>query len=194
MQEPLEIAWTDVEPSETLEQLIRDRAEKMERYFERIVWARVTLEVPHRSGSGGKLGYHVTLQVGVPGTELVVSHDPGEAQKLDDPYVAVRRAFDAMDKQLEAHSQKLRGEVKFHEGRPSGRVVRLFGDYGFIELLDGREFFFADAAVQGDFTALSVGDGVEMTPAEGEGAMGPQASMVRPISEMELEGEIPSRR
>lgn len=193
MEEPLEISWVDIQASEELERLIRDRADKMHRYFGRITSARVGIEVPHRNGQGHPLGYHVSIQVGVPGQELVVNQDPGEDQKLTDPYVAVRRAFDAMDKQLESFSQKVRGDVKTHEGAPSGRVVRLFNDYGFVELIDGRELFFGEVAVTGSFAELEVGSPVEVTPADGEGAMGPQATMVRPISELQLVGEIPSR-
>jgi ribosomal subunit interface protein len=192
MDSPLEITWHNTQSSEALEQLIRDRGDRMHRYFDHINSAHVIVNVPHRSQQG-KLGYHVTIEVGVPGRTLAVSHDPVRSDTFD-PYIAVRRAFDAMDRQLEQFSQKVRGDVKSLDGPPQGRVVRLFPEYGFVEMLDGQEIWFGpNALVAGRFEDLEVGDSVELTVAEGEGAMGPQASMVRPITEMQLDGDIPSR-
>lgn len=193
MDQPLEIAWHNVEPSEGLETRIRDRVDKMHRYFSHITSVHVAIEVPHRS-QGGKLGYRVRVEARVPGTELVVSKDPGNANDGYDPYLVVRDVFDAMDRQLENFSQKVRGDVKTLDGPPQGRVVRKFPNYGFIETMEGAELWFSETAVvQGSFDDLAVGDSVEYTMAPGEGAMGPQASMVRPIGAMELQGEIPSR-
>ncbi len=193
MDAPLEIAWHNVDNSEPLEARIRERVEKMHRYFSHINSVHVAVDMPHRSQGGAK-AYHVRIEVRVPGDELVVSHDPGATGAHYDPYITVRDAFDAMDRQLEAFSQKIRGDVKTLDGPPQGRVVRKFAEYGFIEMTDGQEIWFNPAAVvSGSFDELKVGDGVELTVAEGEGAMGPQASMVRPIGRMELKGEIPSR-
>ena len=172
---------------------IRQRVDKLHRYFKHINSVHVGVEVPHRSQHHGK-GFHVRIEVRVPGNELVVSHDPGDQGAHFDPYIAVRDAFDAMDKQLEHFSQKIRGDVKTLNTPPQGRVVRKFHEYGFIELLDGQEIWFNEAAlVQGSFDDLAVGDSVEVTVASAEGAMGPQASMVRPITDMQRSGEVPSR-
>lgn len=193
MDQPLEIAWHNTEPSEGLEARIRDRVGKMHRYFSHITSVHVVVEVPHRS-QANKLGFRVRVEARVPGTELVASKSPDDSGDYFDPYLAVRDTFDAMDRQLENFSQKLRGEVKTLEGPPQGRVVRKFPEYGFIETLAGEEIWFSESAVvQGSLADLEVGDSVELTIAPGEGAMGPQASMVRPIGAMELSGEIPSR-
>lgn len=193
MDQPLEIAWHNTEPSEGVEARIRDRVEKMHRYFSHITSVHVVVEVPHRS-QAGKLGYRVRVEARVPGTELVVSKDPSNSDDHFDPYLVVRDAFDAMDRQLEHFSQKVRGDVKTLAGPPQGRVVRKFPKYGFIETLAGEEIWFSETAVvQGSFADLEIGDTVELTIAPGEGAMGSQASMVRAIGAMELSGEIPSR-
>ncbi|MEY8837578.1 HPF/RaiA family ribosome-associated protein, partial [Cribrihabitans sp. XS_ASV171] len=191
MDMPLEIVWHDTEQSETLEARIRDRVDKMHRYFKHINSVHIAVEMPHRSQHGNK-AYHIRIECRVPGDELVVSHDPGDQGAHYDPYIAVRDAFDAMDKQLEAFSQKIRGDVKELSGPPQGRVARKFPEYGFIEMTDGQEIWFNETAVvQGRFDDLDVGDPVEVTLARAEGAMGPQASMVRPISSMQLEYEVP---
>lgn len=193
MDQPLEIGWHNTEPSEGLEARIRERVEKMHRYFSHISSVHVVVEVPHRS-QAGKHGYRVRVEARVPGTELVVSKEPGNSDNGFDPYIVVRDVFDAMDRRLESFSQTIRGDVKTLEGPPQGRVVRKFPKYGFIETMTGEEIWFSETAVvQGSFDDLEVGASVEFTMAPGEGAMGPQASMVRPIGAMELSGDIPSR-
>ena len=193
MDMPLEIIWHHIERSDALEARIRERVDKLHRYFDHINSVHVSVDMPHRSQHNAH-DYHITVEVRVPGTELVVSRDPGDKRAHYDPFIAVRDAFDAMDRQVEAFSQRVRGDVKTLEGPPQGRVVRKFAEYGFVEMTDGQEIFFAPAAVvQGSFETIEVGQSVELTVAEGEGAMGPQASMVRPIGRMELEGEVPSR-
>ena len=192
MDMPLEIAWLDVDPSPQLEARIRGRVDKLQRYFSHITSVHVAVEVPHRSQHHGK-GYHVRVEARVPGAELVVN-GPGDSADHFDPYVAVRDAFDAMDRKLEQFSQRIRGDVKTPHVSPQGRVVRKFAEYGFIEMLDGQEIWFNETALVGCTLAdLAVGDSVEVTVAEGAGAMGPQASLVRPISEMQLLGDVPSR-
>lgn len=194
MEMPLELVWRNVDSSDALEATIRDRVDKMHRYFNHIISVHVTVEVPHRTQQTAK-SYHIRVETRVPGQQLVVSQDPGREGAHYDPFITVRDAFDAMDKQLESFSQTVRGEVKTLNAQPQGRVIRKFPDYGFIEMTDGQEIWFNETAlVQGSFDELEVGAPVELTVSEAVGAMGPQASMVRPIGKMELEGEIPSRR
>ncbi|MBS1304114.1 HPF/RaiA family ribosome-associated protein [Loktanella sp. SALINAS62] len=193
MDQPLEIAWRNTDRSDALEARIRDRVEKMHRYFSHITSVHVVVEVQHRSQKNNK-GYRVRVEARVPGTELVSSKSPEDSADYFDPNLTVRDVFDAMDRQLENFSQKVRGDVKTLEGPPQGRVVRKFSEYGFIETLAGEEIWFSETAVtQGSFADLKVGDSVELTVAPGQGAMGSQASMVRPIGAMEINGEIPSR-
>lgn len=193
MDIPLEIAWHNTERSEALEARIRDRVEKMHRYFSHIISCRVAIEVPHRSQHNAQ-EFHIRIDTAVPGDDLIVSHDPGDRKSHFDPYIAVRDAFDAMDRQLENFSQKVRGDVKTLDGPPQGRVLRKFPEYGFIETSDGQEIFFSHTAVvDGKFEDLDVGAPVELSLAEGEGAMGVQASMVRAITNMRMEKEPPSR-
>ncbi len=187
MDVPLEIAFRNTDHSDALERRIRERVEKMHRYFGRINSCHVVVEAPHRSQVKAK-GYHVRIETRVPETELVVSQNPGAKEAHHDPYVAVRDAFDAMDRQLEQHSQKVRGDVKTHDGPPQGVVSRLFKDHGFVETVDGRDIYFhRNAVVDADFDALEKGCAVELSVMEGESPMGPQATTIRPIPRMRLD-------
>lgn len=189
MDSPVEIAFHNTSSSPALEELIRDRAEKMQRFFGHVTSCHVVVEVPHRSQGGAK-AFHVRIETRVPGTEIVVSRDPGKSDHHD-PYQAVMDAFDAMDRRLEHFSQRVRGEIKHHDGPPTGRVRQLFTDYGFIATTDGRDIWFHRAAVAEDgFDALNEGQAVELSVVEeGENGMGPQASFVRPVGPMKLNGE-----
>ncbi|WP_164870840.1 HPF/RaiA family ribosome-associated protein [Mesobaculum littorinae] len=184
MDTPLELAFHNMDASPTVERRVRERARKMERYFKHITSAHVVVELDHKSGGAAK-AYHVRIEARVPGKELVVSHDPGKADRYD-VLQTVNAAFDAMDRQLEQFSQTVRGDVKTLDAAPTGRVRRLFGDYGFIETAEGEDIWFHRASVSGDaFDQLSEGDPVALSISrEGNNGMGPQAASVRPASQM----------
>jgi len=114
MQLPLQITIRDVEHSETLETHIRDKAKKLDEFFDHIMSCRVVVEVPHKHHHQGKQ-FNVRIDIGVPGSEIVVNRDHAE-----DVYVALRDAFDAAKRQLEEYARKLHGNVKTHQPkRPS---------------------------------------------------------------------------
>src|SRR6056297_1842905 len=142
MDTPLEIAWRNVEKSETLDALIRERVEKLHRYFDRINSCHIAIECPHRS-QHNKKEFHLRIEVRVPEHEIVISKDPGDKGDHFEPYITIRDAFDAMERRLETHSQKMRGETKTLSGPPQGVVVRKFDNYGFVRMADGQEIYFA---------------------------------------------------
>lgn len=108
MQTPLQITIRDVEHSEALETRIRNKAAKLEEFFDRIVSCRVVVEMPHKHHHQGKQ-FNVRIDIGVPGSEIVVNRDHDE-----DVYVALRDAFDAAKRQIEDYSRKIHGDVKKH--------------------------------------------------------------------------------
>lgn len=111
MQIPLQITIRDVEHSGALETHIRGKVEKLEEFFKHITSCRVVVEVPHKHHHQGKQ-FNVRIDIGVPGSEIVVNHDHDE-----DIYVALRDAFDAAKRRLEDYACKIRGEIKAHEPR-----------------------------------------------------------------------------
>jgi ribosomal subunit interface protein len=188
MQIPVEVTFRGMDPSEAVEAKIRKKAEKLERYFDRIVSCRVVVESPHRRHQKGKL-YNLRIDIGVPGREIVVTHSGPKNHAHEDIYVAVRDAFNAATRQLEDHARKVRGDVKSHEVPPHGKVVRLFPyqGYGFVAMSDGREIYFhRNSVVNNAFDQLEIGHEVRVAVAEGESAEGPQASTVTPIGKHHL--------
>jgi len=109
MQIPLQVTIRDMEHSEAVETYIRDKAKKLEEFYDRIISCRVVVEMPHKHHHQGKQ-FNVRIDVGIPGHEIAVNRDHAE-----DVYVALRDAFDAARRQLEEQVKKMRGDVKTHE-------------------------------------------------------------------------------
>jgi ribosomal subunit interface protein len=190
MQIPLQVTFRGLPPSDAFEARIRERASKLERFHGRITSCHVVVEAAHRHRHKGNL-YNVRIDLRVPGGELVVSREPPECDSHQDPYVALRDAFDAAVRQLEDHLRRQRGKVKNHEIPAHGRVLgtSLVDGYGFLETPEGVEVYFHEnAVVDGSFAELAPGSQVRFVLAEGEGEQGPQASSVQPVGKHHIVG------
>jgi ribosomal subunit interface protein len=108
MQIPLQISLHGVAPSDALHKIIRDRAEKLERYYSHIMSCRVVLELEGRHQAHGRQ-FKVRIDLKVPGSEIVVTHEHDEQLE-----VALRDAFDAAKRKLEDYARTQRGDVKHH--------------------------------------------------------------------------------
>lgn len=173
MQIPLQITFRNMPLSEAIEAKITEKAAKLDKYFSRIMSCRVVVEESQRRQHQGKL-FSVHIDITVPGKELAVTREENE-----DPYVAVRDAFNTASRRLEEHGRQKRGEVKTHEKPPFGRIIRIFPDqaYGFIITPDQREVYFhRNSVLNDDFGNLKFG--VEVSFIEEQGIEGPQAARV----------------
>lgn len=181
MQLPLQITFRNMKSSESIEARIREQAERLDRFYDRIMGCRVVVEAHHRHHHKGNL-YHVRIDLTVPGSELVVNREPAQHKAHKDLYVAIRDAFNAVQRQLEDYVRRQRGDVKIHEVPPRGRILQLFLDegYGMIETPDRREIYFhKNSVLNADFNKLKIG--AEVRFVEEKGDLGPQASTVRVI-------------
>ena len=181
MQIPLELSYRNLEGSPAIEEHVRKRVQKLERMAPDLIACRVVIEVPHRHHHQGVI-YHVRIDATLPEHEVVVSRDPGEHHAHEDLYVAIRDAFDAVERRLEDFERRRRGQVKSHDAMTHGRISEIIPalDYGRIQTPDGREIFFhRNALVESNFNRLEVGDAVRFVEEMGE--QGPQASTVHPV-------------
>jgi ribosomal subunit interface protein len=188
MQTPLEIVFDDIDSSPAVEQRIRERVRRLERFYDGITSCHVALSTPHRHQRKGRI-WNVRIEVRVPGTELVTSRKPGDVDAHEDLLVAIRDAFDVMERELKSWHAKVQGEVKTHVPPPQGRVQELDRDRGFgqIAMTDGRlVYFHRNSVVEPDFDALALGDPVEVVVQTKESDVGPQASTVRRIGAREF--------
>lgn len=116
MQIEPKIVFRGTEPSAALRQRIEQRIERLEQMHPHVTSCRVSVE-PHKLHQHQGHHFHVRVDVTVPGHELVVNREPLAHQEHEDPFVAVRDAFDAMDRQLEDLARVQRGDVKTHQPR-----------------------------------------------------------------------------
>ena len=188
MQLPLELTFDNVEKTPWIEDLVRRRVDKLEKFHDRITGCRVAIERPHKAASSGN-PYRVRLHITVPpGHEVVVTKDPRDGQLNEELKTILIRAFDAAERQLKELSAKQRREVKTRD-EPRALVVRKFDEdgYGFIKTPEGREIYFHENAVaEGAFDRLAVGTEVRFEETMGE--MGPQATTVQIVAKL---GERP---
>lgn len=182
----LQVTFRDMDPPLLAEQRIRERVERLERLHPRITSCHVVVETPPRHHRKGVL-YAVSIDLAVPGGELVVNKNQNDKHAHEDFFVAMRDAFNAMEKQLRGFAARGQGRVKTHEVPPHGTVSKLFLDYGFITDSAGQEVYFhANSVVDGQFDELDVGAQVRFVAAEGESEKGPQATTVRLIGKHHL--------
>lgn len=185
---PLKIDFQNMDPSEYVTARVNSRVAKLAQVFNRVMGCRVTVQAPHRHHHKGNT-YRIRIVVNLPGGTVVAGRDSGNDLAHADVYVAIRDAFDALERQLSSAVRRRRGEVKTHASGDTGRVARMFPDegYGFIELTDGAQIYFHRNAVDGGgFSHLREGRAVRVTVAERESEFGPQATYVAPIAPMRV--------
>lgn len=175
---PLEVTFHGVPSSGALRDNIVTQVAKLERQAPDALSCRVTVEYAGQRRHKGNR-YHVHVRLIIPGAEFNAGLTPPGNASHQDPYVAVRDAFEALRRQLEESLRIRRGEVKIHVAQPHGRIARLFPEagYGIIVAEDGREIHFhRNSLVDAAFEDLQMGSEVRFT--EAPGVEGPWASTV----------------
>jgi ribosomal subunit interface protein len=122
MKLPLQITFRDMAPLPSLEAEIRRRVAKFDQWTSGVMSCHVVVEaegIRHRQGHA----YQFKLDLRLPGEEIMA----GTHQRSEDPHVALRDAFDAMDRQLEDHARRRRGQTK-HHAQPAGENREPLGD------------------------------------------------------------------
>jgi ribosomal subunit interface protein len=174
MQIPLQISLHGIAHSNALYNAIREKAEKLERYYDHVMSCRVVLELGGRHKRKGKQ-FNVRIDLKVPGGELAITREHDE-----DLQVALRDAFDAARRRLEDYARGQRGDVKQHPAEYTGRVARIDAEQGigFIATADGRELYFSrDNVVTPSFEHLAVGTPVHfIEEVAGEGLQAKRVS------------------
>lgn len=141
MMVPLKITFRNMARSRAIEDSIRERAQKLDSFYNHIMSCRVIVETPHRHHHKGK-AYVVRIDMSVPGGEIVVNrqakrlvaaraaraeelekklaetHEPGKHAAHEDLYVAIRDAFNAAGRKLQDYARRRRGAVKNHNSEP----------------------------------------------------------------------------
>jgi len=98
---PLQVTFQDIGHSEAIEARIRQEANKLEQFCDRIQSARVVVGRPqHRHHKGDT--YHIRIHLTVPGAaDIVVNREPAATGAHEDVYVTIRDGFAAARRQLQ---------------------------------------------------------------------------------------------
>ncbi len=178
MNSILQINFHKIQHSDAVAMVIQKKAEKLEKFYSRILSCRVTVELPHKRRNQGKI-FRILIDLTIPGHEIVVGKDREKNHSHEDVFVAIRDAFDAVERKLRDHVRRLPRQ-RHHEMSPHARVIRILrgdGDYGFLQTADGREIYFHKNSVLCEqFERLQIGTVVRFKEEMGE--EGPQASTV----------------
>jgi ribosome-associated translation inhibitor RaiA len=110
MERPLHLSARGTELTDSARSLIEDEAQRLERFYPRLVGCSVIVRGPgnhHRSG--GSYSVHIDLRV--PNADPIVVN----RQSAPDLDTAIRRSFDAAQRRLEDFARIQRGQVKRHD-------------------------------------------------------------------------------
>ncbi|HVZ54259.1 MAG TPA: cold shock domain-containing protein [Pseudolabrys sp.] len=180
MQTPVEIDFQGMDADAGVRAAIGKHVNELEQRCGRITAGRVVLKAPgghHRTGGL----FEINIRLALPdGREVNIGHTPQNDERYSDINFALNDAFKRARRQLQDMVRRMQGQVKQHDGPPTGTVTELdpLGEFGFIETGDGREIYFhRNSVLNGDFAELGVGSRV--TFAEEVGDKGPQASTVK---------------
>lgn len=180
METEPQIVFEHMESSEALRQRVLQELADLERVFDRITSARVSLNAPPREHRKGYL-YRTNIHLVLPGgREVAVSSNPHEDRAEHDMYSSIQDAFAVARRQLQDEVRLMEGKANAAGPEQAGQVVRIFPDqgYGFIETPSGHEVFFSQRKVRHNgFREMQVGTPVYFE--EELGDEGPLASSVR---------------
>lgn len=180
MQLPVEISYRGVEKSAELEDLIRTKAARLDKFCDHISRCDVAIEKPNASQRDGN-PFRVRVDVTIPpGHELVADEKPTEHEMHEPLTKIINDAFKTMERQVKELVERQRHDVKTH-AEPRALITKLFSDYGFITDGGGVDIYFhRNAIVNAEFAELKVGTEVRFDLSHGD--ISPMASTVHVVS------------
>ncbi len=195
MQIPPEITYRNLDKTEAIDSLIREKIAKLEQFCDYMNSCRVVVEQAHKNPDRGS-PYKVSIDITIPhGREIAVSQNPDEGKQYPPLEAVIRDAFEAARRQIVGLSTEQKGERKIHpEQEISAVITKLFPEqgYGFLKAIDTGEevYFHRNSVVNEDFANLAVGNGVRFKETQGE--MGLQATTVRVLDRQSSASETES--
>jgi ribosomal subunit interface protein len=121
MECDVQITFRDIPPSDAIAARIRERVAKLEEFHGRLTRCHVVVEAAKRRAKATEYQVHIDLTL--PGGELAVSRDHLDRRPADDMNVAIRNAFDAMEKRLRESARRRRDKSRTSaEGAEGGEA------------------------------------------------------------------------
>jgi ribosome-associated translation inhibitor RaiA len=122
MQVPLQIKFQYMEPSAAIEDRVRERCHKLQRFAEHVTCCRVTVDAPHKHQDKTGL-YRVSIDITLP-DEVTGAPSHAEQQHThENVEVAIREAFEAARRQLEDYARQRRAYIKMQDSKPHSHIA-----------------------------------------------------------------------
>ena len=93
------VVFRGIDHSQAVEDAVHKRLTKLERFSDQIQSRRAILESPHNNHQKGKV-YHVGVEAFIPNHDIIVTHEQHDKHEHEDIYVAIRDAFNALERRL----------------------------------------------------------------------------------------------
>ncbi len=131
MNSDTKIVFRGVDHSQAVEDAVLKRLDKLERFSDEIQSLRVVVETPHNHHHKGKV-YHIGIEAVIPNHDIVVNHEQHDKHAHEDIYVAIRDAFNAIERRIKAIYKK--------ERRTERNPVKVMERVETINFDDSQEF------------------------------------------------------
>lgn len=116
---PIEVTFRNMDRSDALEAEARRRAQKLATLWSGVISCRIVGEATQRSPAQPVAKFFLfRIEVAVPGEDIHASNDIHKEESARDPYLAMRDAFDAAERQLLDRVGRLRARAG---AQPAGR-------------------------------------------------------------------------
>ena len=187
MQIPAEIAFHNIESSDSIEDAIHAHIARLERIYDRMTTCRVRVDQRNQNASGS-IPPVVHIEIAVPGGgDIVVAHEADHLQRkfqAPDLRNAINEAFRIAEMRLAKYKDKLTDRTVAHTHEAAqeftGQVAEMTPekDHGFLMTKEGGLLYFhRNSVLSGNFDKLKRGD--DVTYVEDMGDTGPIATKVR---------------
>jgi ribosome-associated translation inhibitor RaiA len=121
MSFPISVTFRDIGHSDSVEEQIRRKAEKLGRLFSGIIRCDVAIEAPHRHHLHGN-HYRVRLHLALAGETLVVGGKEGVDPTFEDLHAAVELAFDQATRMIVERGRHRRARI--HEQARNAQITK----------------------------------------------------------------------
>ena len=109
MQAPVQLTYRHLSPSDALDAYLRRKAEKLSRFYNRIVSCEIAVVHAAQQHHVHGRHYHVRIGLVVPGNDIVISRSREARSETRDVYATIDAAFDEAERRLEDYAQRLHG-------------------------------------------------------------------------------------
>lgn len=113
MDFPLQVQFRGMDRSDFVYNDVFDHAEKLGKFYDRIVSFHVVVALPHKHHRNGKK-YHVEIRLHVPQGDIIVNSEAEKDGAHEDVYIAIRDAFAAARRRLEDHIRRKRENISLN--------------------------------------------------------------------------------